>query len=234
MSILKDIVPILKKYSLEFVEFIHESDDLYTFIFKTESPIYWKAGQHGIFTIHHVKIKNPVRPFSISSIPEEGHIKISMRIGDTPSEFKKTLLELKPGMKITMRGPIGSLYIRNNKPVLFVAGGIGITPFRALTKNLIQQNNKEKQVCLLYLNNSTNFLYKKELDEFMKQTNITIKYINDKEQLNNEMVTYINNNKNEAEYFLVGSKLMIKSIQNFLKEQGIMKKNILKDTFIGY
>lgn len=235
MIILKDILPIFTKHQISFKEKHREAGDIYTFTFGMNEKVDWKAGQHGIFTIKHVKIKKPTRPFSIASISSEGNVKISMKIGKNPSEFKQTLLDLKTGTKISMRGPIGSFYPQNKKNLLFIAGGIGITPFRALLKD-IDLNYKEAydDIKLLYIDNKEEFIYTKELDEASKNSAIKIKYINNREKSNKEIQKFISKYNNDAEYFVVGSKLMVKTIKNLLKSKGIDKKNIKNDTFIGY
>lgn len=43
-------------------------------------------------------------------------------------------MELTPGMTVTMRGPVGPFYVKGNGPLLLIAGGIGITPFRSILK----------------------------------------------------------------------------------------------------
>ncbi|WP_157274366.1 hypothetical protein [Paenibacillus fonticola] len=82
----------------------------------------WKAGQYGLFSITHKSVKNGTRPFSVSSAPTENAVRITTRIGEQPSEFKKALLELTPNMKITMRCPAGPFHLQDENPALFIAG----------------------------------------------------------------------------------------------------------------
>ena len=235
MGLLMDILSIFKKHEISLKEKYSEVGDIYTFIFETKEQINWKAGQHGIFTINHTKVNKPTRAFSIASIPSEGHIKISMKISENPSEFKQALLNLKPGMKMSMRGPIGSFYTNNQKPLLFIAGGIGITPYRALIKNyLLNSAEISNGVQLLYMDNKEEFIYKEELEEARKVSSIKTNYLIKRETLNKEIEKFADKHNNEAEYFIVGSKSMIKSIEALLKNKGIKKKNIKKDTFVGY
>ena len=81
------------------------------------------------------------RPFTLASAPAEKVVKITTRISNDPSEFKKALLELKQGMKISMSGPVGSFYLKDNSPTLLIAGGIGITPFRSIVKQIEIEGN---------------------------------------------------------------------------------------------
>lgn len=231
MSFLKDTFAILKKSDLAFLKRYKETDGVYTFLFEKEKDLTWHAGQHGLFTITHRKIKNATRPLTVASTPAENVIKITTAISDKPSEFKKALLELEEGMKIRMNGPVGSFYLNDTSPALFIAGGIGITPFRAIVKQLeAEGNGGRKQIKLLYLDSGKSYIYK---DEFDRHTSIETSYLASREELYLEMDKFITSNNNKAKYFIAGSKSMVESITSHLKSNGISKRNIKKDAFMG-
>ncbi|MBM7618497.1 ferredoxin-NADP reductase [Bacillus tianshenii] len=231
MSFLKDTFAILKKSDLAFLKRYKESDGVYTFLFEKEKDLTWHAGQHGLFTITHRKIKNATRPLTVASTPAENVVKITTAISDKPSEFKKALLELEEGMKIRMNGPVGSFYLNDNSPALFIAGGIGITPFRAIVKQLeAEGNGVQKQIKLLYLDSGKSYIYKDELD---RNTSIDTSYLASRDELYLEMDKFITSNNNNAKYFIAGSKSMVDSITSHLKSKGILKRNIKKDAFMG-
>lgn len=108
MSFFQDMFAVFKKRELPLMESRKESEDVYSFLFEKDKDLTWKAGQYGLFSITHKTIKNPTKPFSLAAAPAENMVKITTRIGENPSDFKKALLELKPGMKIKMSGPVGS------------------------------------------------------------------------------------------------------------------------------
>ncbi|WP_353626189.1 hypothetical protein [Bacillus sp. JCM 19041] len=58
MSFLKDSLSILRKSELTLIKKEKESDEVYSFQFKMDERLNWKAGQHGLFTITHKKIKD--------------------------------------------------------------------------------------------------------------------------------------------------------------------------------
>lgn len=144
MGFIQDIRPVFNKTKIKLRDKIHEANDIYTFIFDKSDALNWKAGQHGVFNITHRKVANPTRPFSIASAPFENKIQLSMQISESPSEFKQAMLELEPGMEMDMRGPIGPMYVDTpQQPILFIAAGLGITPFRAILKDLANRNTYE-------------------------------------------------------------------------------------------
>ncbi|SOC24626.1 ferredoxin-NADP reductase [Ureibacillus xyleni] len=235
MGFIQDISPIFKKWELEFLESYKESDGVYTFIFEKEKGLNWNAGQHGVFSIIHKKIQKPTRPFSIASAPEESTLKITMGISDQPSEFKKAMLELSPGMKISMRGPIGPLYLDDKSPSLLIAGGIGVTPFRSILKQIeIAKSEIRNPITLLYIDSNKSYIYKNELDEVAKNTSIIVNYLDSRDNLYQEIDRFTTMHKENGIYYIAGTKTMVDSVSVYLKGHDISKRNIKKDVFMGY
>ncbi len=235
MSFFQDTLSIFKKRDLLFLESYRESEDVYTFLFEKEKDSTWKAGQHGLFTITHKKIKKPTRPFTVASAPTENVVKITMRISDNPSDFKKAMLELKQGMKVSMSGPVGSFYLKDNSPSLLVAGGIGITPFRSMLKQIeAEGNGVEKQIHLLYIDSNKSFINKDELDAIAYKHSISVTYLDSRDDLYQEINKFNTLYKNDGNYFIAGPKEMVDTTSVYLQNNNISKKNIKKDSFFGY
>ncbi len=194
MGIIKDILAALKQNEIHLVNHYQEAEDIYTFVFKREPSVTWEAGQHGIITIQHVKIKKSTRAFSLSSIPSEGVIKISTGMGDQPSLFKQALLSLKPGEAVSMRGPVGGLYTPNDQPQLFIAGGIGITPFRAIIQDkIIKAEGTAKDIQLIYLDSRGVFIYKSEFESPEQAAIMKTSYLTNREELLPNIEKFVKN-----------------------------------------
>lgn len=187
-----------------------------------------------MFTISHKTIKNGTKPFSVASAPTENVIKITTRVGDNPSDYKKALLELKQGMKVSIRGPVGPFYLKDNRPSLLIAGGIGITPFRSILKQLEAEGKvDEKQIHLLYMDSDKSYLFKEELDAMAKHPSLSVTYLDSREDLQKEIDKLITSFKDNGQYFIAGPKSLVDSITADL-QKSISKKNIHKDAFFGY
>ena len=138
---------------------------MYSFLFDKPHDVEWKAGQYGLFTITHKKLKNATKPFSVVSAPTENTVRITTVIRDQVSDFKQSLLELKPGMKVSMSGPLGPFYLKDNRPALLIAGGIGITPYRSILKQLEAAGESVgRELRLLYMDGQRAHVFKDELD----------------------------------------------------------------------
>jgi len=235
MGFFKDTMAMFKKRELVFLESYKESDDVYTFLFEKNQDSTWNPGQYGLFSITHKKIKNAVRPFSIASAPTEQTIKITTIIGDDPSEFKKAMLELKKGMKMSMQGPVGSFYANDNKPSLLIACGIGITPFRSIIKQIEAEGNELKNpIHLLYIDNKKSFVYKGEIDAITERTSINTTYLDSMDDLHQAINKLTDIYKSDGKYYIAGTKTIVESVSVYLRNNHISKGNIKKDVFSGY
>ena len=87
------------------------------------------------------------RAFTIASPPFVDHLTIATRMRD--SAFKRVLRKAPQGLEVKIEGPGGSFTLHKNaaKPGVFLAGGIGITPFLSI----VRQAAKDRAPQLLYL-----------------------------------------------------------------------------------
>ncbi len=146
-----------------------EVDNVRTFIFETGN-LEWVAGQFQAYRLPQVggTDEENERWFTISSAPVEGTINISTRISASP--FEKALNSLKPGDEITTHG-LGGKFVweeDDENPVVLVAAGIGITPFRSI---LLQRSAVEKPLnaTLLYFNRTSGIPFQKELEDLARR-----------------------------------------------------------------
>ena len=235
MGFFQDMLQMFKKRELSFLESYKESEDVYTFLFEKEKDLSWEAGQYGLFKITHKSIKKPTRPFTVASAPTENIVKLTIGISDDPSDFKKAMLELKQGMKVGMSGPVGSFNFKDNSPSLLIAGGIGITPFRSILKQIeAEGNGVENPIHLLYMDSKKSYLFKDELDEMANNTSISITYLDSRDELHQEIDKFTTLYQNNGKYFIAGPKSMVDSISTYLQNDNISKQNIKKDAFFGY
>jgi ferredoxin-NADP reductase len=91
-----------------------------------------------------------MRSFSIASAPYEDELTIATRMRDTA--FKRTLREMRPGDVVEVDGPYGDCILDDDTRVaVFLAGGIGITPFRSIVRQAAHERCARPRV-LFYAN----------------------------------------------------------------------------------
>jgi ferredoxin-NADP reductase len=104
------------------------------FHFHKPADFQFKAGQYMNVTLvepSETDAEGNTRSFSIASAPFETDLSVATRMRDTA--FKRVLKAMPPGSEVSIAGPFGSFTLRqNSRPAVFLAGGIGVTPFRSI------------------------------------------------------------------------------------------------------
>jgi len=138
---------------LKLIRRIRFAGDQELFEFKPQRQLAFRAGQHLELNLPHGKadFRGERRLFTIASAPEAKTVKITTRYAKNSSTFKMHLRALEPGKLLSATGTKGDFLLPKdpNKKLLFIAGGIGITPFRAFVESL-QLKNQTRDIVLLY------------------------------------------------------------------------------------
>lgn len=225
---------------LVFTEKRKVEDDAYSFFFKPKRKFSWRAGQYLFYTIpsDNPDSRGVTRYFTISSAPFEKHIAITTRIFKNSSTFKKSLMKLKAGDEIEASGPDGDFIVTNLKRnLVFIAGGIGITPFRSILAESAH-SGQNLNVQLLYANKNENIVFKDELESLKNKTsNLKINYFISSAHIDAQSIEkLITNNKltNNPLFYVSGPSNFVRAIRDILKSQNVSKENIKLDFFSGY
>lgn len=231
---------------------IEEAPDTFSYFFESETKFDFKAGQFVYLTLPKLNYpdeRGATRHFTISSSPTEDLIRITTRIRQE-SGYKKTLNELVIGSTIEARGPFGTFVFTNHQPPvsagrpitnhLFLAGGIGITPFRSMIKyNIDAKLNVPMH--LIYSNSDDNFVFKKEFDEWQDKNDfVKIDYIDTSVagRINavkiNSFIRHSSLNISHCVFSAVGPNPFVDAMEEILKEMNISEDKIKSEKFTGY
>ncbi len=207
-----------------------------SFVFKPKANITWTAGQYLIYSLSHKNedLRGKMRFFTISSSPFQKHITITTRIFKTASSFKKTLDNLKIGEEIEAKGPDGDFTFDNPKELsVFIAGGIGITPFISIIRQL-NFENKPINITLLYANKTKSIAFKNELEEIAKNhKEFKIHFVFFPKRIDGNILSKFTKNKKTG-FFVSGPDPMVDSVTKILLDLGVLEDNIKQDYFSGY
>lgn len=223
--------------NLKLIKIKNESTNIKTFVFEPDEKLIWKAGQYLIVSLNHDNsdLRGKMRFLTISASPFEKHPAITTRITSNSSSFKKALADLKIGEKISAKGPEGDLIINDSdKNYIFIAEGIGITPLRAIIKQL-DFEQKTININLLYINKTYEIPFKNELEEIAKKNNeFKIHYFTNSDEINKKTFTKLTKDLKKNIYYISGKEITIETIKKYLKDLGVPKNNIKEDYFLGY
>ena len=234
---MKQLRLILKKIE-------QETDDVKTLVFedKNSEQLDFKAGQY--LNLFFVEDKNGHgKPYTISSSPKEG-IKITVK---KMGEFSGALHGLRVGDEIDAIGPLGFLTLDEmddvESDIVFIAGGIGVTPFYSMIRDVLQ-SGKQNKLSLFYANQKRNtIIFYNELEKInaengnfnlyhflsrdndFQSENVTNRRMSINDIMENiETVTATN-------FFICGSVKFVDHFWKELKEQGVKEDNIFTEAF---
>lgn len=206
-----------------------EAGNIRTFVFETGGAS-WRAGQYQTWELPQVEGDEEAKKrfFTIVAAPSEGEFHISTRVTD--SKFKQALNALKPGDEIEARDIEGDFTWDDDEPVVLVAGGIGVTPYRSI---LLERaaTGKSLDAHLLYFGRDENFAFRGEFDELVKShPDLKIDYIVG-EPITAEAILEHAPEASERTTYLSGPEPMVDAVGDELKQRGVKLK---QDWFPGY
>lgn len=208
-----------------------EAGNVVSFVFET-GGLEWLAGQNQGYVLPHEGETNNDNEhwFTISSAPSEGVITISTRVSD--SVFKQALNQLQPGDEIERHDLDGDFTWQDasDQPVVLVAAGIGITPFRSI---LVERaaTAKPLSACLLYFNRDEAIPFQAELNQLAEDhPELTIRYVTG-QPVSADTIMELAPQAASQTVYLSGPEPMVEAVGGDLKERGVTVK---QDRFPGY
>ena len=185
--------------------------------------------------------------FSIVSAPSESELVVATRMRD--STFKNALKDLPIGSPAQLDGPFGSLTLhkKRDRAAVFVAGGIGITPFMSILRQAAQEQLPQ-QLTLLYTNHrpeDSAFLAElQQLEQQNKQFRLlatmthmdqsTMPWQGETRRIDEALVQQIGAELSSPIYYLAGPPAMVAAIQATLNRAGVDEDDIRIEEFYGY
>ena len=220
--------------------------NIISFHFKPERPLRHTAGQFIELTIPH---PNPDKRgikhwFTVSASPSEELPAITTKFppeGSQTSTFKQALRNLKPGDEILMSDPMGDFVLPKDKttPLVFIAGGIGVTPFRSIIRWL-HDNQEQRTIQLLYAANSIEEVAFRDLfnDYGLPVTIILTEppanWEGESGRLSAEKILELAPDVDKKLYYLSGPEPMVEALIADLEKAGVDKRRLIGDYFPNY
>ncbi|MEC7548048.1 MAG: ferredoxin reductase [Pseudomonadota bacterium] len=216
-----------------------ETNDVYTLVIRPGKR--WKsftAGQHLQITAEQ-NGSLQTRFFSISSAPayfkKTGLIEMSIRVQEGGRVTPWLREAFAAGGICTLSPAEGEFVLpAGNQPLLMVAGGSGITPFRSMLSQMAASGDKRDAHLLFYVRDEANALFKDEFERIAAEhDNIRITFMNSAEKgvfsaehLQQECPDFA-----ERKVMICGPTPMIQLVRSVVAEQGVSADNIMFEYF---
>ncbi|HXV29100.1 MAG TPA: FAD-dependent oxidoreductase [Sinorhizobium sp.] len=186
--------------------------------------------------------KGRVRTFSIASAPQEPELVIATRM--TESAFKDCLADLPAGSSVGIEGPYGDLTLDGHtRPAVFLAGGIGITPFRCLILDAVA-HGLSCDFILFYSNHSpADAAFLPELEQLARDNprfrlvatmTDAADWQGERGYITREMIERHVGSIAKSTFYLAGPPAMVAAMEDMLIKAGVESRSIRAEMFAGY
>ena len=220
--------------------------DTYDFVFRTPRRLAFQAGQYLEWTlgVDHPDSRGNRRYFTVASAPTEGVLRLGVKFYPQSSAFKRALVAMAPGDPIHASQIAGDFTMPADPKVklAFLAGGIGITPFRSMLQYLLDRD-EERPIVVLYGNETgEGIAYRDVLDAAEIELGIPTVYAVAKGATEEQYPGYIDArlvraaipDYRERIFYISGPQAMVKVLRHTLKKMGVRRSRIKVDFFPGF
>ena len=236
-NIFAAIVSYRAAVSLQFIGKVELAPNIYNFAFKPLSPLAFKAGQYMEWTLPGVKLdsRGNRRTFTIASSPREDYVHLGLKVYEPGSAYKTALLHLKAG-DIMLASHIAGDFIMPADPakkLVFIAGGVGITPFRSMVAERVLQQQPSDIVLFYLAANGAEVVYK-DIWQSAEPFGIRLVTITGEAHLDAALLKDCVPETTDREFYISGPPPMVVAYKQFLRQVGIAATHIHVDSFSGY
>ncbi len=226
-----------------------EGSDIKSFIFAfTSGRFDFKAGQAVNLIANPSTPDELSREFSIASSPTEDYLLFTMRML-SESKFKTHLDSLPIGSAVVAEGPYGEFVLPedSSRPLVFLAGGIGVTPYRGMLK-FCADNSLPHNITLLYsVRTPDEIVYKEEWQKFQDSLPnfrlvITVTRPSGLQEgwrgrtgrIDANLITELVPDVKAPIFYVCGTPEMVRAMMKLLVGMGVAPQGIKVESFSGY
>lgn len=224
------------------------SERVYNYIFEPDHRFNFLPGQYMEWTLAGVPYdsRGNRRTFTIASSPTEEEVRLGMKYYEPASMYKSTFSDLRPGDMVYASQLAGNFTMdgHEKQKLVFVAGGIGITPFRSMVKYLTDMQQPCNVVLLYVVGDPAELAY---VQEFKDAEQVGVKTVPIVTRPGHETMRGVVNAKVSAEllaqlipdyrertFFISGPNVMVDATKGYLQSLGVGSRRIVTDHFSGY
>lgn len=221
-----------------------ENANVRSFFFKPEKKMDYVAGQFTEFQLPHdyPDDRGIKRWFTLSSSPTDEFLSITTKFaGETASSFKKTLWHLPMGTELDFAEAMGDFVLPKDTsiPLVFVAGGLGITPFHSITSYLLATGEKRTIEVILAFNTIEDVLFEDLFTSYGVTPTIVLSdpppgWPGETGHLSGERILSLIDDAQDKRLYVSGPEPMVETLEKDLLATGLDKNNLVLDFFPGY
>lgn len=220
--------------------------DTYEFVFKKPHGFVFEAGQYLEWMLPHMPSdsKGVRRYFTIASSPTEAQVRVAMKITEKTSSYKSALRGLDVEQAIIASQLAGDFVLpkKIDTKLGFIAGGIGVTPFRSHIKYMMDSDKQHDAVLYYCVNTKDELAYESLWHEAAGKLAFAFVPVVAKEKVvtpyekgyvSAEMLKRRTPDYQERTWYISGPPGMVNTYSTLLRDLDVPRKQIKKDFFPG-
>ena len=227
----------LEKFYVDEVK--NETHDTFTLILKSKSRLKFKPGQFCFLRLNKGELFAR-HPFTISSSPNDKYLSFTVK---QTGRFTEALWELIKGEEVIVDGPFGNFLIRDDKcDLVFIAGGVGITPFMSMIKDKVANKDKQSVVLLYGSRTEEDIIFKKYFDDIKENWFKKVYVLSstgphgdsggyENGYINEKIIKKYVKNIDGSAFYICGPEGMKTSVVGILKKLGVKNRKIIIEDF---
>ena len=187
------------------------------------------------------------RSFTIASSPTEDDLMLLVKFSDPGSTYKRALLEASAGDHVIGYRLSGDFVLPRDfaEPVVWIAGGVGIAPFRSMVQYIVDRQLL-CDIALLYINRTPEDIIFMELLEQARLLGVKTTYIMTRDasgmtaetsrwgRLTEQMLEAEVPDFSQRRFYIAGSQAVVNSCKAIVRRIGVKPSRIMTDYFQGY
>lgn len=185
--------------------------------------------------------------FSIVSAPHEAELVLATRM--RPSAFKNALARLPAGGTAAIEGPFGSLTLHNRKerPAVFIAGGIGVTPFMSMLRHAAHAGLQQRLILLYSNRRPEDSAYLAELQRLegenqhfrlvatmTRMGDSRLPWMGETGVIDEALLKRVTEGLANPIFYVAGPPAMVGALRSTLERAGVDGDDIRSEEFYGY
>jgi ferredoxin-NADP reductase len=214
------------------------AEGTFAFYFDKPAGFSHQAGQNALLTLPD---GSEGHTFTIASAPHERELMFATRMRD--SAYKRALAAAAIGAKFQLDGPAGVMVLHEDekRPAVFLAGGIGITPFLAMARDaaarllphrlLLFYSNRRPQDAAFFV--ELKHMQNRNFHMVATMTNAP-DWQGEKRMISRELLAAHVKDLRDPVYYFAGPPGMTMAVQGLLGEMGVKEDDMRSEEFYGY
>ncbi len=234
---------------LRLKEKVQQAPDVWDFVFEPPQKMAFVPGQYMEWTLatSDDDSRGNRRYFTLASSPTESTVRVGVKFHPHSSALKQSLLAMKPQDQILASALAGDFVMPADvrQKCVFIAGGIGITPFRSMIQYLLDVHQWRPIVLVYMANTEKDFVYRPVFERARQMLGLKAVYVATDGQgmptgwssragrVTPQMIKAEVPDYQTCQFYISGPTAMVDEYRHMLRQMRVRDDQIKTDFFPG-